>query len=45
MRPRRIERSTPAAPHRIHVTQISAHEGSVEIDFSDDRKVTITASL
>ncbi len=26
---------------RIHVTQLSAEQGSVEIDFSDDRKVVI----
>ena len=30
-----------SAPGRIQVTQMSAQEGSVEIDFSDDRKVSI----
>ena len=27
--------------HRVEVTQITAHEGTVEMDFSDDRKVTV----
>jgi len=35
------EADAPAKPHRVHVTQISAHEGSVKMDFSDDRKVTM----
>ncbi len=30
-----------SAPSRLQVTQITAHEGTVEMDFSDDRKVTI----
>ncbi|HEX4140733.1 MAG TPA: hypothetical protein VHY09_10330, partial [Candidatus Methylacidiphilales bacterium] len=29
------------APHRIQVTELTAHEGTVEMDFSDDRKVTV----
>jgi hypothetical protein len=33
--------SAPSKPHRIHVTHLSAHEGTVEMDFSDDRKVTM----
>ncbi len=33
--------SETAKRHRIEVTQITAHEGTVEMDFSDDRKVTI----
>ncbi len=36
------ESTAPAKPHRIKVTQLSAHEGTVEMDFSDDRKVTIS---
>ena len=35
------ETSAPSKPHRIHVTHLSAHEGTVEMDFSDDRKVTM----
>jgi len=31
----------PAKPHRIQVTHLTAHEGTVEFDFSDDRKVTV----
>jgi hypothetical protein len=31
----------PAKPHRIHVTHLSAHEGTVEMQFSDDRKVSM----
>jgi hypothetical protein len=34
--------SAPApSPGRIQVTEISAHEGSTEIDFADDRRVLI----
>jgi len=28
-------------PQRLQVTQITAHEGTVEMDFADDRKLTI----
>jgi hypothetical protein len=28
--------------HRVEVTHLLAHEGKVEVDFSDDRKVTIS---
>lgn len=35
------ESTAAPRPGRIRVTQISAQEGSAEIDFSDDRKVTI----
>ena len=33
--------SPGAGSHRIEVTEISAHEGTVEMDFSDDRKVNV----
>ncbi len=33
-----------AEKHRIEVTQITAHEGTVEMDFSDNRKVTVNGS-
>jgi hypothetical protein len=36
-----LSESTAPAQGRIQVTQISAQEGSAEIDFSDDRKVVI----
>jgi hypothetical protein len=35
------EPAPDAHPARIHVTQISAREGTVTMDFSDDRKVTV----
>ena len=35
------EAAAPSKPHRVHVTHLSAHEGSVEMDFSDDRKVNM----
>jgi hypothetical protein len=35
--------SAPAteSPHRIQVTELAAHEGTVEMDFADDRKVNV----
>ena len=33
--------ATAPGKSRIHVTQITAHEGTVEIDFSDDRKAVV----
>jgi hypothetical protein len=31
----------PGKAHRVQVTHLTAHEGTVEFDFSDDRKVTV----
>ena len=36
-----MESSAPSAPGRIQVTEISAQQGTVEMDLSDDRKVTV----
>jgi hypothetical protein len=33
--------TTAGAPSRIEVKELATHEGTVEMDFSDDRKVTI----
>lgn len=33
--------ATVGKPHRVQVTHLAAHDGSVEFDFSDDRKVTL----
>jgi len=33
--------AAPSSPSRLQVTQLTAHEGTVEMDFADDRKVTI----
>jgi hypothetical protein len=34
--------ATPAKPPRFRVTHLVAHEGTVVVDFSDDRKVTVS---